>query len=461
MTAFIAGVSLRRTAAGVWMGSMAGFFKSGQRLIIAAAGFAAALLALAGAAQASELLDVRFGPKQGETRIVYDIMGAPQYELSGDEAGEGRLFITFSDLDGALATRGGKGHIGQISFEKTGGAAMRAVLPFKTTAKIKDVFVLEPKDGLAHHRLVVDVATADKKAFMASLPARKDDIADIIAQVSTPAPARETPVQVEPAPAAETATEVASLPTPPAPSRKDAPAAEKIVVIDPGHGGRDPGAQGQSGTVEKVVTLAAAKELASILEARGGYKVVLTRNEDETIRPDEREALARGAGADLFISLHADAIAQSAVRGGSVYTLSEEGTARSATLAKSEGNYQVYNLDLKEYDSVVGDILLDQAQKATLTNSSRFAEILIESLSGKTPLLNRSHRKGDLRVLLAADVPAVLFEMAFISNAKDEANLVSPVWRKRAMTAVADSIDAYFSGPAAQRQAQLPPAAGE
>lgn len=441
------------------MGSMAGFFKSGQTLMSAVAGVAAALLALAGVARAGELLDVRFGPKQDETRIVFDVMGAPQYHLSGDETGEGRLFVVFTDLDGALATRAGKGHVGEVRFEKTDGAAVRAVLPFKTTAKIKDVFVLEPKDGLSHHRLVVDVASADKKAFLASLPVRKDDIADIIAQVSTPAPAPDIPAAADPAPP----TQTASLATPPAPSRKDAPTADamKIVVIDPGHGGRDPGAQGQSGTVEKIVTMAAAKELADILESRGGYKVVLTRNEDETIRPDEREALARGAGADLFISLHADAIAQPAVRGGSVYTLSEEGTARSATLAKSEGNYQVYNLDLKEYDSVVGDILLDQAQKTTLTNSSRFAEILIDKLSGKIPLLNRSHRKGDLRVLLAADVPAVLFEMAFISNAKDEANLISPVWRKRAMTAVADSIDAYFSGAAGQRQAQLPPAAGE
>jgi N-acetylmuramoyl-L-alanine amidase len=108
---------------------------------------------------------------------------------------------------------------------------------------------------------------------------------------------------------------------------------------------------------------------------------------------------------------------------------------------------------LKEYDNVVGDILLDKAQKETLTNSSKFAELLIENLTGKTPMLNRSHRKEDLRVLLAADVPAVLLEMAFISNAKDEANLNSPVWRNRAMTAVADSIDRYFEEQTPQRHA--------
>ena len=113
---------------------------------------------------------------------------------------------------------------------------------------------------------------------------------------------------------------VEAAPVPEAPTVKDQVAADtalRTVVIDPGHGGRDPGAQGQSGTLEKAVTLAAAEELAALLKARGRYKVVLTRESDTTIRPDQREALARGAGADLFISLHADAIEESSVRGAS------------------------------------------------------------------------------------------------------------------------------------------------
>lgn len=444
--------------------SMAGFFKSARWLIERAAPAAAAALALCGFAGASELLDVRFGPAPGETRVVFDLDGAPDYKVSGDGEGEGRLFIEFSDLTGGFADRTGRGHIAGVSFEKAAGTGARAVLNFKKTVKIKEIFLLEPKDGVTKHRLVIDLVTSDKKAFLASLPApsqgggeegRKDDIAAIIEQVTAPEPAPSS----EPAPGA-----VATLAVPPVPSRKDAPYATggelKTVVIDPGHGGRDPGALGQSGTLEKSVTLAAAKVLKETLEARGGYKVVLTRNEDETIRPEDRETLARSAGADLFISLHADAIAQPAVRGGSVYTLSEEGTVRSANLAKAQGDYHVYDVALNDYESIAG-ILLDKAQDKTLTNSSRFAEILIERLAGKTPLLNRSHRKGDLRVLLAADVPAVLFEMAFISNAKDEANLVSLVWRERTMTAAADAIDAYFESESLQRHAQYAPAAGQ
>lgn len=436
---------------------MSGFVRSAltaaARRVLACA---AAAFALSGAASAApELLDVRFGPAKDATRIVFDLAGAPEYLVSGDDSGEGRLYVDFASLSlGAddKNYRAGKGHIARYGFADS-SSGVRAVLEFKTTAKIKEVFLLEPKGDVTKHRLVVDLVTADKAAFMASLPEQYGDLTLVIEQATSQAD-KEIAVVSEPQGV-----------IPPTPTRKEraepltlAADEKMIIVIDPGHGGRDPGAQGQSGTLEKTVTLAAAKELAKILEKRGRYEVVLTRNEDETIRPDAREKLARDAGAStgrkkLFISLHADAIEQTAVRGASVYTLSDEGTERSAKLAKSEGNYHVYDLDLEEFDSVVGGILLDKAQDTTLTNSSKFAEMLIENLTGTTPMLNRSHRKGDLRVLLAADVPAVLLEMAFISNAKDEANLTSPVWRNRVMTAVADSIDRYFDEQSLQRHA--------
>ncbi len=411
---------------------------------------------LANAVAEPELLDVRFGPAKEATRIVFDLQGAPIYRVSGDDSGEGRLYVDFDGLSlsaGDTEYKAGQGHIARFGFADRGRDGVRAVLELKATAKIKEVFLLEPKGNVAKHRLVIDLVTADKAAFMASLPDQYGDLTLVIEQ-ATAEPVEEIAVASKPQGV-----------IPPTPTRKDVPGAIEIarvekltVVIDPGHGGRDPGAQGQSGTLEKTVTLAAAKELAAILKKRGRYEVVMTRNEDETIRPDAREKLARDAGSSeagrkLFISLHADALEEKAVRGASVYTLSDEGSERSAKMAKSEGNYHVYNLDLEEYRGVVGDILLDKAQGLTLTSSSKFAELLIDNLNGKTPMLNRSHRKGDLRVLLAADVPAVLLEMAFISNAKDEANLNSPVWRTRTMTAVADSIDRYFDEQAPQRHA--------
>lgn len=448
---------------------MSGFFVILQRVIRSAVLALATIFMVCGAAHADELKGVRFGPNKDTTRIVFDIAGAPEYQVFGDDSGEGRLYVDFADLKlGPADTdyKPGKGHIDRYGFASSGNNGVRAVLEFKKTAKIKEVFVLEPKGDVSHYRLVIDLQTADKAAFMASLPRHYGDLTAVIEQ-ATAGPAPDQTAQSSP-------PLVTGGVIPPTPTRKaeitvtpEQPVKKLTVVIDPGHGGRDPGSQGQSGTLEKVVTLAAALELEGILK-RNGYNVVLTRESDSDpkILRDQRselarrEALARAAKADLFISLHSDALEQNAVRGASVYTLSEEGTARSANLAKSKGNYHVYNIDLEQYDTVVGGILLDKAQDSTMTRSSQFAEILIANLSGKTPMLNRSHRKGDLRVLLAADVPAVLLEMAFISNVKDEANLISPVWRTRAMTAVADAIDQYFEQAAPQRHASLPSGAG-
>ncbi len=397
---------------------------------------AASSLAATGGAWAEELLGVRFGPNGDATRVVFDIAGAPIYSISGVETGEGRLIVDFAGLSVStadLADHPGKGHIARYGFAARSDGGVRATFDFKKTARISKAFVLEPKDGVKKHRLVIDLQTADKQGFIASLPAQYPDLTAVIEQATAPAP------------------DILQTPTPTQKEVALAPQEKRVVVIDAGHGGTDPGAQGQSGTYEKNVTLAAALELAAILKKRGAYDVVMTRTKDAKLKPDQRETLARNAGANLFVSLHADAIAAQAVRGGSVYTLSTDGTARSAKLAKAEGNYNVYDLDVAEYGEEVGGIMFDLAQGATHTGSSRFAEKLLENLAGKTPLLGRSHRTGDLRVLLAPDVPAVLFEMAFISNAKDEANLNSPVWRKRTMKAVADSIDQYFEEYGGQR----------
>lgn len=426
---------------------------------------------------AADLIGVRFGPAKDATRIVFDIKGGADFRVSGDESGAGRLYVDFTQMAlgaGDTAYKPGQGHIARYGWAKRGGDGVRAVFEFKKTAKIKEVFLIEPGGGVKKHRLVVDLVTADKKAFMASLPAQYADMASVIEKATAqtlpiPKPTQTARATPEPTSAPQKAlapTQTAQIGAIPAtPTRKDKtapqtaakPAIRRTIVIDAGHGGRDPGALGQGGTVEKHVTLAAAKELSKILKKRGDYEVVLVRSDDSSIRPGKRQALARKALAGqaargLFISLHSDALENSAVRGASVYTLSDKGMKRSASIAKSE-DYRAYDVDLEGYDPVLGDILLDKAQDDTTTSSSRFAEILVESLTGKTPMLNRSRRTANLRVLLAPDVPAVLLEMAFISNAKDEANLKSKVWRKRTMTAVADAIDAYFEGERPQRHA--------
>jgi N-acetylmuramoyl-L-alanine amidase len=402
-------------------------------------------------ARGADFLGLRFGPDGEKTRIVFDLKGETEYAFTGDEMGKGRLLIDFADLSISAADqdyRPGSGHIARFGFAARPEGGVRAVLEFKTTAKVVDAFMLEPSAAIPKYRLVFDLQSADMPSFLASLPGRYPDLAPVIEEATA----------AQPAPSAPSAPSASAAPASPEIPPQNSAAApldqRKTVVIDPGHGGADPGAQGQSGTLEKHVTLAAALQLAEILEERDRYEVVLTRATDIRIRPDRREGLAREVGADLFISLHADAIAQSQVRGSSVYTLSERGSDRSAQLAKAEGNYHYYNFDTAKYDEDVRGILLDKAQDETNTASSLFAETLIDNLAGKTPLVNQSHRKGDLRVLLAPDVPAVLLEMAFISNAKDEANLNSKVWRRIAMTAVADAIDAYFAEHDGKKYAQ-------
>lgn len=378
-------------------------------------------------ANAGELEDVRFGAwEKDETRVVLDINGATDYFISGDEKGFGRLIVDFSGSSRGFLERKGDGHVARYTVAAAEEGRSRVILEMGRTAKIKDHFLLPPKGDVAHYRLVIDLASSSKADFIASIPSRYEDLAAVI----------------------EAAT--ANAPTPAAAIVKPR---SYIIVIDPGHGGADPGAIGQGGAREKDVTLAAAKQLAEFLENKGGYHIVMTRAGDMRLGLEERAVAARRAGADLFISLHADAHSDPKLRGGSVYTLSEEGGQRSAREARNQGDYHVYDVNIKDHSPEVGGILFDLAQRKTKNESSHFADMLVANLVGVTPLVNNSHRTADLFVLLAPDVPAILLELAFISNKDDEANLISPAWRKRTMAAVADAIDEYFEGKRSVRQA--------
>ncbi len=215
-----------------------------------------------------------------------------------------------------------------------------------------------------------------------------------------------------------------------------------MVVIDAGHGGHDPGAAGQN-FHEKDLTLAAAEALKTRLERSGHYKVVLTRDSDVYVPLEERVRIARKANADLFISLHADSGTTPDLKGATVYTLSEQGTTRAAKQVFEKADW--INMTLPGPDQQVNRILLDLTQRETRNRSSEFAETLLSRVSDVTPLLRRSHRDAGFMVLLAPDVPAVLMEMGFITNAADEKRLSDPEQRRRLMDGVARAIDAYFS----------------
>jgi N-acetylmuramoyl-L-alanine amidase len=218
----------------------------------------------------------------------------------------------------------------------------------------------------------------------------------------------------------------------------------RTVVIDAGHGGRDPGAVGTTGVREKDVVLDAALQLREALESRGRYRVALTRDADRFVELDERVRFARTQNADLFISIHADSHANAESHGASVYTLSERGADRAQSLMGAQN----WDVDLGEAprQGVTHDILLDLYQRETTNRSAQFAQTLIPRLGAVVPLLRNTHRNAGFFVLLAPDVPAVLIETGFLSNVADERRLADPRARQQMAEAMAEAVDTYFSG---------------
>lgn len=221
------------------------------------------------------------------------------------------------------------------------------------------------------------------------------------------------------------------------------PGGRKTVVIDAGHGGRDPGAIGRTLNVyEKHVVLDAALKLREALRQRGRYNVVLTRDADRYVEHEERVRISRDANADLFISIHADANANTEAFGASVYTLNERGVRRGQSMLGD-------SVDLGQ-DTVrpaARNVLVDLFQRETTNLSANFAEIVIPRLGEVAPLLRNTHRSANLYVLLSPDVPGVLIETGFLTNAADERRLNQPREREAMAEAMARAVDAYFAGP--------------
>jgi N-acetylmuramoyl-L-alanine amidase len=217
------------------------------------------------------------------------------------------------------------------------------------------------------------------------------------------------------------------------------------IVIDPGHGGIDGGANGLSGTVEKDITLTFAKELRDKLRADGRYNVFMTREKDEFLRLDDRVRIAREHEADLFISIHADTIRLKGIRGATVYTVSEKASdAEAQALADRENlSDQLAGIEIQEDNHEVADILVDLIKRETHSFSMRFARSLVGELSTTVGLINNPHRFAGFRVLKAPDVPSVLLELGYLSNAKDEQQLTSAEWRGKAAASISKAIEIF------------------
>lgn len=385
------------------------------RAVLASAVAACGLIAVAAshAATASAgILKVRLGGDATQTRIVVELDHSTAGKLVADGAADGRAVLLLGDVAAGEGQQGpGQGLVKRWVVEQAGGAA-RLSMDLAPQAKIKRRFLLPPADGIDHYRYVVDVApTEPGQVTLTKAAAPKLLAAQPLALRPALAPAR------------------------PALSMK------RTIVIDPGHGGHDPGARGAQG-FEKDLNLAAAQALKARLERTGRYRVVMTREDDSYVALADRVRIAQRAGADLFISLHSDSGPEANLRGASVYTLSDKAAMRATRFVSREDWFMKASLT---GDRSVRDILFDLTQRATKNRSADFAEKLVGHIDGRSPMLRRSHRDAGFMVLLAPDVPAVLLEMGFVSNPADEAMLRNPAQRGRLMNAVGDSIDDYFA----------------
>lgn len=280
---------------------------------------------------------------------------------------------------------------------------------------------LPPTGSESQHRLILDLDTVSETRFTAS--ARRD-VRRLAAAQARPAP------QTRPVQQAQAAR-------PARPSGRSG----HVVVIDPGHGGRDPGALAIHGGVEKEITLKAALELKRLLEVDGRYQVRLTRETDVYVDHEDRVSMARNWGAELFISLHADAAGSRTVSGASVYTISARGETRIDREA-SRNNW-VIPIEDGTPDRLTG-ILTDLVKRETKTRSAEFAELLLPELARAGPVLRNTHRNAGFYVLLAPDVPAVLLELGFLTNNDDARRLQSEAGRRASAEAIKRAIDAYF-----------------
>lgn len=219
-----------------------------------------------------------------------------------------------------------------------------------------------------------------------------------------------------------------------------------LVVIDAGHGGRDPGAMGAD-VLEKDITLGLALALRDELVQQGGIRVALTREDDRLLALAERPDIARRMNADLFLSIHADSAGEkSAISGASLYTLSKRASsAAAARFARAENDADRLNgISIEDQSDEVSAILVDLSQRRSQVASSEFANLVIREGEGKLAFHPQAQRAADLVVLRTPDLPSVLFEAGFVTNEADSARLTSSDWQEEFATIMARAIRIYF-----------------
>ncbi len=400
------------------------------------------LTALPVSAQEITVQAARIHDYGSHTRIVFDMNQAVEPSVFTLAAEAGRPYRVVIDLpevvwavDGG-AFLPGEGLIDQVRYGRNRPGQSRIVLDLPVPATILDLQVLDATDD-APARIVMDLTPEDAEAFLASS--------------GFPEEAEGPPTPDMSEPFADIEAVLASLgedvqgPSLETPDDLNVPARMRpVIVIDPGHGGRDPGATTIDGIQEKTIALEIGRAMRDALLRTELFDVYLTRNEDIFLQLNDRYAVAQDLSADLFISVHVDSNDNARARGVTVYTLSENASDEEAARVAAREN-QSDRIAGYEVDEELTRILIDLAQRETMNLSAELAAIVVGSLAeGDVRMVSRPHRFAGFRVLTAPDVPSVLLETGFASNRQDAALLVSSDYQRDLSQAMAGALVDYF-----------------
>jgi len=395
------------------------------------------IIAITPSARALTIEKARVGVHSDKTRLVLEMSEASQFHTFLLE-NPYRLVIDMPRLQwnagGLDAARNAQ--IKSLRHGALKPGFSRVVLDLKKPIALKNAFLL-PKQKTTPHRLVIDYTPISPTTF-------KTAKSKTFGQLNTGEPPQEQQQQH----IQTTQTETANTPKPPKKPTNIPPPLEKpMIIIDPGHGGPDPGAIGKNKVHEKTIVLKLARELRDQLLATGRYRVKMTRDSDVFIRLRDRVKFARKHDGDLFVSIHADSIEKPHIQGASVYTLSEKASdAQAARLAARENKSDlIAGIDFSDEDEDVVNILMDLATRDTMNQSNFFAEKLSKVMkSSAVKTLSNTHRSAGFAVLKSPDIPSVLIEAGFMSNKQEANRLNTKAYRKKIATTIRRGIDKYF-----------------
>ncbi len=380
------------------------------------------------------VLDARVTGTAERARLVLDLSNSTEFAIATlVDPRRIAVDVRAGNLDlGDLKQPKDGGMISGYEVEKLDEGRIRTWLRVSDPAKVQQAYVLDPIDDQPA-RLVVDMVPTTAEEFAALAERDREAAAQRLAQQ-----ADESETSERPDDQARTAeNEVTPEKSQPRP----------LIVIDPGHGGIDAGAEAANGIKEKNIVLAFSKILQALLVKTGKFDVALTREDDEFLRLEERVALARQNQADLFISIHADYFQQQGVRGASVYTRDEKATdALDKVLAENENRRDIVaGFSVPKSEDRVVNILVDLMRREMRRQSFEAATTIVQELQPSVRLRRFPVRQADFFVLQAPDVPSILVELGFMSNAADIANLTAEAWRDKVAEALAEGITQYFA----------------